>query len=404
MEENKKDKKILKPFKKIKLKKVDLEPPPSKEVMHDYLQTMYNNVESAGSFQGVNKLYDSVQNDGVYKINVAQIENFLETSKTYTMNKPSKKVRKRVRVMVAGLDDQFDVDLASMDKYIYVRANDEYKFLLVVIDIFSRYLWVRPLKDKTALNVIAAFDDIFRKSGRLPRRIRSDRGSEFTAAETQNYFRRKGINQIFTANEMQANYAERVIKTLKSKINKYMVNVNSKRYIDVLQDLVKAYNNTWHYGIKLEPKNVTRENERRLWWQMYWPGETFNEEKLRLNKKRNLFKFEIGDFVRLSLRKQKFQREYNEKWTGEVFIVAKRFLREGSIDVYRVTDYEGEEVKGSFYRNELQRTKQRPDTLFIVDEILGERENGEEIKVSYQSWPKKFDRWIEKDTLQKEFM
>ena len=381
--------------------KKSLPEPPSKEVMFDYLSSVYNNVKGAGSFQGINKLYKAVLDDGVYHITSPQVQEWLSTNKPYTMHKPVRKVKKRTRVMVSGIDDQFDADLASFDKESYVKENDGYKFLLVVIDIFSRYLWVKPLKDKAAKTVVAAFNEIFSGSGRLPRRIRTDRGTEFTSHETQQFFRRKGIQQMFTSNELQANYAERVIKTLKSKIQRYLQSKNTEKYVDVLQDLVTSYNQTWHYGIKSKPKDVNKENERRLWWQMYWPRESFEEETKRLNQSKDVFKFKIGDFVRLSLTKRKFMREYSEKWTGEIFIVKARFLREGSVDLYKVTDYEGEKILGTFYRNELQKVNQNPFNFFVVDEILGERDGGKEIKVSYRSWPSKFNRWIKKGTLVK---
>ena len=381
--------------------KEKLEPPPSKEVMFDYLQSIYNDVSAPGSFQGVNKLYKAVKDDGVYRITLSDIEDWLSTNKSYTMYRPVKKVNKRSKVLVSGIDDQFEADLASLDKEKYVTANEGYKFLLVVIDVFSRFLWVRALKDKSATSVIAAFEDIFKSSNRLPRRMRSDRGTEFTAIETKKYFKRKGIHQIFTSNELQANYAERVIKTLKTKIFRYLETVSTPRYIDVLQDIVKSYNNTWHNGIRSKPKEVNKSNEKRLWWQMYWPRETFEQETKRLNKRKQHFKFKIGDFVRISLTKYDFMREYSAKWTGEIFIIASRFLREGSIDLYTVTDYEGEKLEGTFYRNELQKIKQNPADFFLVDEFLGERNNGKEVKVSYKSWPTKFNRWIKRNSLVK---
>ena len=376
-----------------------VERPPSKTVMNDYLASMYNDISGPGSFQGINKLYKAVKDDGVYQINYSEIKDWLSTNKAYTLHKDVKKVKKRTRVMVSGIDDQFEADLAAMDKESFVKQNDGIKFLLVVIDVFSRFLWVRALKDKSASTVTKAFDDIFKDSKRLPRRLRTDRGTEFTSAETRSFFKRKRVHQIFTANELQANFAERVIKTLKNKIFRYLDTQKSLRYIDVLQDLVKSYNNTWHTGILSKPKDVNEKNEKRLWWQMYWPLETFGEETRRLKNRRKTFRYNVGDFVRISLKKTALMREYNQKWTEEVFIIASRFLRDGSVDLYRVTDYEGEQLTGTFYRNELQKINQKPIEFFKVEEILGERKNGKEIKVSYKSWPTKFNRWIKREQL-----
>ena len=167
------------------------------------------------------------------------------------------------RVIVAGIDDQFDADLASL---VYnADDNDGYKYLLVVIDIFSRYAWVEPLKDKTASQIVNVFDKIL-SGGRIPKRLRTDAVKAFTSEKFQTFVRGKNIVHFVTHNEKQANYVERFIKTLKSQLSKYMIEKNTHRYIDVLQKIVTSYNHTWHSGIRSEPVNVNKQNEKQLWW------------------------------------------------------------------------------------------------------------------------------------------
>lgn len=379
----------------------NLDPPPSKAVMNDYLNFMYTTLSKAGSFQGVQKLYDAVLEDKTYRITQHDIKTWLEGNESYTMNRAVKKVQRRPRVVVSGIDDQFEADLASFDQKHVIEQNDGIKYLLVVIDVFSRYLWIKPLKNKSASNVVNAFKSIFAKSKRIPRRIRTDRGSEFTSAVTRSFFSKKGVHQMFTSNELQANYVERVIKTIKSKISRqFEPKSRNFRYIDKLQDVVDSYNKTWHSGIRSKPKDVNKKNESRLWWQMYWPEEVLDESSKKKKKKLS-FRFKKDDIVRMSLRKEPFRREYDERWTGEVFRVESRFVREGKIPMYKLKDYSGDPVQGTFYQNELQKVRVSPDELFIVEKILKERtvKGQKEVKVKYLYWPNKFNEWIKKKDL-----
>jgi len=383
-------------------KAIEVEAPKLKKIttpqlLNDYLSSVYNNVKKPGSFLGVEKLYDAVQNEGIYKITYNEIKKWLQKHEPYSLNRAVKRVKNRNRVIVTGIDDQFETDLADLSDELYVKANNGIKYLLVVIDVFSRFVWVRTLKDKKPESIISAFKNIFKISKRIPRRLRSDRGSEFTANAVQKFMKSKNIAQLFTANEVQANYAERVIKTLKSKIFRYVVNNNTFQYSKVLQQIVHSYNNTWHHGVRAKPSEVTKKNENRLWWQMYWPDTSYLKEL----KKSKTFRFEIGDKVRISLRRSAFQREYDQRWSGEIFIVAWRFMRERITPVYKLQDYESEDISGTFYENELQKVTVPNDELFQISKILERKRQGKTVlvKVSYKHWPSKFNRWIKESEI-----
>ena len=146
------------------------------------------------------------------------------------------------------------------------------------------------MKDKTATQIVDAFDKIL-SEGRIPKHLRSDAAKDFTSDKFQKYVREQKIVHFVTHNEKQANYVERFIKTLKSKISQYMIEKNTRRYIDVLQKIVTSYNHTWHSGIRSEPVNVNKQNEKQLWWQMYWPKEPYIKKK---KKEKIKFNFNIG--------------------------------------------------------------------------------------------------------------
>ena len=196
-----------------------------------YLKSIYFDPSHPASFGGLDRLYQIVKKEGKYKISYSQIKKWIQKQESYSCNKGVKRNFQRGRVIVAGKDDQFDADLASL--IYYADDNDGYKYLLVVIDIFSSYGWVQPLKDKTAKEIVSAFDKIL-KEGCISKCLCTDAAKDFTSERFQNYVESKNITHFVTHGEKQANYVERFIKTLKSKIYRYMVEKNSPRYIDVL--------------------------------------------------------------------------------------------------------------------------------------------------------------------------
>jgi transposase InsO family protein len=154
---------------------------------------------------------------------------------------------------VDGIDDQWDVDLMDMQNI--AKYNKGYKYILIAIDIFSRYTWAIPVKSKSAKDISEAFVQLLKD--RKPTKIRTDKGKEFAAALVQNVLKNNGIIHYVTENTTKANYSKRVIKTLKSNIFKYFTQYETYKYIDVLEDFVKAYNNSVHRSIGMTPNQVT---------------------------------------------------------------------------------------------------------------------------------------------------
>ena len=127
----------------------------------------------------------------------------------------------------------------------FSKYNDGFAYVLVVIDVFSKYLWLRKLKDKKGQSVARAFEDIF-KDGRHPNRIKTDQGQEFKSRLVQRIFKSVGVQHFYAYNEVKASVSERVIKTIKAKIYRYFTYKQSYRYIDKLQRFAEGYNRTVH--------------------------------------------------------------------------------------------------------------------------------------------------------------
>ena len=168
-------------------------------------------------------------------------------------------------------------------------------------------------ENKTTHSLLDAFDSILSK-GRTPEKLRTDKGTEFVNESFQQYLKKKDI-QFYTANsEPKASVVEQVDQTLKSKLYRYFTAVISLRYIDVLQDLVDSYNNTYHRSIGRAPATVSLLNVGTVRRKLYG-GITSTVTKK--------FKFHVGDHVRLSLRKRLFKKGYKMSWTEEIFQITR---------------------------------------------------------------------------------
>ena len=143
------------------------------------------------------------------------------------------------------------VDLADMQ--LISRFSKGFRFLLCVINIFSKYAWVVPLKDKKVISIVNAFQKILYKSGRKPNKIWVDKGIEFQNNSFKKWFKDSDIEIYLIHNEGKYVVAERFIKTLKTKIYKYMTSVSKNVYIDKLDAIVDEYNNAYHRTIKMKP-------------------------------------------------------------------------------------------------------------------------------------------------------
>ena len=358
--------------------------------MEGEIEERYKTQSAPGRFQGPDKVYISAKRSGINTTKAA-VKEALSSQDSYTLNRSIVWKFPRIRVVVQGYNTEWDSDLA--DLALLSTKNDGYKYLLVMIDIFSRYAWVRPLKTKFAKEMVKAMKSIFEK-GRKPALLRTDGGREYKNNVVKTYLNNQGIHHFRTFNETKANFAERVIKTLKSKLYRYVVANNTLRYTDVLQDVVKSYNNTVHSSLGRAPSEVYKGNEGEVRFEQY-----LRRSKLELKPQR--FEFKPGDRVRVVLIKEKFDREYGQKWSGEVFVIVSRRKRDG-IPIYVLKDWNGVPVEGTFYQQQLQKVIVDEEGLFKIEKILKRRRrNGvNEVLVRWLRWGPRFDSWIREDSIE----
>ena len=163
-----------------------------------------------------------------------------------------RKVKKR-KVYSSFRDNIWWEDLADMQSL--SKYNKGIKYWLCAIDLFSKYAWVIPVKDKKGTSIVNAFQKIITK-GRKPNKIWVDQGSEFYNQSFKDFLKINNIEMYSTYNEGKSVVAERFIRTLKNKIFKHMTAISKNVYFDVLDDIVNKYNNTVHRTTKMKPIDV----------------------------------------------------------------------------------------------------------------------------------------------------
>ena len=186
--------------------------------MDEYLAQVYYNPKRSGAPGGVERLYRDVKKDGKYDISRAQLKKWLMKQDTYTLHKPARRHYNRNRVIVGGIDELWQMDLADMQAI--AAENDGYRYLLVCIDVFSKYVWVIPLKTKTGPALVTAFKKIL-ETGRKPQKIQTDQGTEFFNKHFKDLMKEEEIQLYNTYNETKASVVERVIRTLKTRMWRY---------------------------------------------------------------------------------------------------------------------------------------------------------------------------------------
>ena len=362
----------------------------------EYLQRLYEDPESAAAFSSAGQLYREVKKRAERKISMNKIKKWLMKNPIYTQNRQAIRKFKRRRMIVPYIGYQSDVDQSYMENY--AEFNDGYKYFLLMIDNFSKFVWTYPLKKLDGKHIKTALKSIFETSHIKTERIRSDKGREIRNAVVDRFLKTKNVQHIVSQNETQASMAERAIKTIKSRLLKYMVKNNTKKWIDVLQRITDGYNKAYHRSIGKAPVDVTKQDESAIWNRLHLPRAVKKralsaEAKYELNKRR--FRYKVGDTVVLTLLKSAFVRGYNQKWTTEHFTVTNSFLRQG-LPVYTVKDEGNRPIDGTFYSNELQKVDPQPERLYTIERVLKKRKKGgkAQVLVRWLGFSHEYDSWI----------
>ena len=304
---------------------------------------------------------------------------------TDELHKPVRKNFKKRRVFAAKSNDIWAADLVDMQYY--AKTNKGYRYILMIIDVFSKYGWAIPLKRKTGSETVEAFTQLWDSGEKPPRLLWTDKGREFDNVQMEALLKSRNVHLYWTENEEKSTIVERWNRTIKQWMWKYFTKHRTGVYIDILPQLIEKYNNTYHRSIKCTPSDARKPSNHQHVFNALYGGTNKSDEKLR-----KLPKFHVGDQVRITKKKKQFEKGYTTNWTEEVFTVTE--VQPTYPYTYKLKDTRGEKVIGTFYEPELQLAKQ---TTFRIEKILKRRttkEGKKEIYVKWLGYSKDFNQWI----------
>ncbi len=314
------------------------------------LKKIYYDASHPAGFAGAAKLSTASG------ISLDKTKRWLSSQRAHTLHKPVRRKFVTRPYLVNHIDQQWQADL--IDVHEYSRWNDGATFLLTIIDIFSRYAWAVALRSKSAEAVAEAYESIFAQ-GRVPEKIQTDLGREFSNTKVRAVFERYGVTHFASLNK--AYVCERFNKTLQIKTHKYMTARGTMKYVDKLEAFVNSYNASRHRTIGMAPRSVTKQLTDRVMKSTYGKGHRYMLGKSAVTESGRAH-FRVGDYVRTSHSKELFKKGYKSGWTNEIFRIRARLLT--NPPTYLLEDVNGEVITGGYYEEELQKVRLQPGKLF----------------------------------------
>ena len=289
--------------------------------------------------------------------------------------------RRYPRRKVVGISLNYTTHSDLGDFQSIAQHNDGYRMLLVVVDCYSRYLHVQPLKNKSGPVMVQAMEKVFeemkKRYGFICSRMFTDNGTEYKCAPMQQLFKANKVQHILTKSEIKCALAERMMRTIKDRLYRYFTAKNTKRWVDVIQKFAHAINNSVNRSIKMTPASVK-------------DGDV--DESLDTKTPRPK-QFKVGDTVRISKARGVFDKGYLPAWTTELFLVKK--VKDATHPPYLyLKDLNGEDIEGAFYYPEVQFV--RDTGQYKIDQVLQKKKvNGKDmVFVSWAGYPASFNSWI----------
>ena len=215
---------------------------------HRTLLENYVTPNLPGSFAGFESFFRSLKERGVVvQEDKRRVREWMKGNSTYTKHRYARRRFPTNKVIVNGLDDTWQMDLVDMCSY--SSTNNGYNWILVCIDVFSKFVWIKLLKTKAANPVAGAFREII-SDGRKPKNLQCDEGTEFINAVFKRLCRDNNINLYHVESDKKASIVERVLRTLKEKIWRVFTDRRQYIYHDIINDIIHNYNNCYHRSIK----------------------------------------------------------------------------------------------------------------------------------------------------------
>ena len=280
----------------------------------------------------IKELFENLDSKGSYS---RAIDAFIKRNNVYSKFKPTRRKFNRRKTVVHGPFNTYQMDLSD---YRAIRhSNRNYGWLLFIIDAFSRYGYVIPLKYKNASETKEALETWLLSLNHLPKFIYSDEGNEFTNSAVNNLFRSRGISHYILRGVHKASIAERFQRTIKTKLETYFYKHKTKNWISAIDKIVNNYNHRYHRSIKMAPADITYENFEQVYKTLY-PAKTT----------RKLCRLAVGDLVRVAIKKKEFSKGYHQTFSDEVYKILKAVDYRG-VCLYTVQNIKGGSKLNKYY-------------------------------------------------------
>lgn len=350
------------------------------------LNKLYRTIGGPAALSSANRLRVS---SGISK---AEINRFLSTKDSYTLHRRAIKKYPRNYFKIEQIGQLMQVDLADISRFKSVNQN--YKYLLVAIDVFSKKLYALPLRTKTSAVTADAMEKIIKSIKYRILTIESDAGTEFLGKPFQSLLRRYGIRFRRTLSLGKAINAERVIRTIRLLIGKYRSEYQTDSFVKALPKLLQTYNKRIHSTIKQSPESVNLSNQAKVLG-------VYKKRWAKLKRKKPNFK--KGDLVRVTKYRNIFVKESEESFTRELFTVAHVNVSL-PIPLYILRDLNGTLIKGYFQEEELVKVqKDFKKELFKIEKILRKMTVGGKTQflVRWQGYNSAFDSWVDENSVKR---
>ena len=341
------------------------------------------------SYGGKYRLYERFQNKKT-------VDQALKKNDVYTRFKLHRKSKFYSPIYVHWKRQLFQSDVVFFTNDLLVKASKGYRYLFTTIDVYTKMAWVYPMKQNNAKNVKRCFQDILSKCGKKPDKLNSDRGSELVGKVVSNFLKEKKIHHYLSYSERKCPVVERFNLTIQRLLYKIMTQENSYDWTKFIDQAMKIYLNRKHRTIQMTPNEAEKEENQTKLREIY--DEKYKKAEDNWKKPR----FKVGDSVRIWNERLKFQRGYHESFTREHFTITK-VLSNLPVPRYKIKDYNGEDIVGSFFEDEVVAYSSNDDTLYHIEKILKTMGNGRNKQhfVKFVGWDNSHNAWVKASNVKK---
>ena len=288
------------------------------------------------------------------------------------LHAPARRHYPRRRTVIKGYNDLFQADLVEMIPY--ARENRGYRYILMVIDAYSKYLWAAPVKSKGGKDVTEAMEQIL-SEGRVPQNLQTDHGREFYNPDFRQLMTRHNINHYSSYGTTKASIVERANRTIKNWMWRDFNYYGSYKWLDLLPVLIKRYNARVHRTTRMAPKDVGPRTGLTVYVRL---------------KRTAPVRFQVGDKVRISKMKGVFEKGYLPNWSTEIYTIDH--VQRTNPTTYLLKDYTGNSILGAFYAEELQKTKY--SDIYLIEKI---RRRGNKVYVKWLGFSNEHNSWVDEN-------